>query len=101
MTVARLLGLLRHHDPEEAHRIATGVEAPPSGSLAQRILADDALRSAWADSTARRPVEATWERCRRLELEVSYLGGEGHPALLVDDPLPPAVLFTKGDRSLL
>lgn len=101
MTVARLLALLRTLEPEHAYRVATGASPAPRGTIVEQVMSSAELRSTWADESARRTVAATWERCRRLGLDVSYVGTAEHPSLLADDPMPPAVLFTRGDRALL
>jgi DNA processing protein len=100
MTVPRLLALLRHHEPEHAFAIATGRASPAPDSLIARVMRDDGLRAAWRRSAEREP-EHTWRRCRDLRLDVTVIGTPRYPALLVDDPLPPAILFSRGDLALL
>ncbi len=105
MTVHRLLALLRRVTPEHAFAIAAGDEAPPAGSLVERVLAHpdtgSRVADAWAASArARRPGQV-WERCCELGLEVSVLGDASHPPALSEDVLPVPVLFSRGDRSVL
>jgi DNA processing protein len=64
------------------------------------VLRDDHVRAAWRSSADGEP-ERTWERCRVLGLTVSVIGAATYPGLLVDDPLPPPVLFSRGDLGLL
>jgi DNA processing protein len=100
MSLHRLLALLRHHSPLHAFEIAAGTADPPSAGLIAKVLAQDEVREAWVRSARRDPAEV-WERCVELGVEVTHLGHPDHPAILVADPLPPPVLFTKGDRGLL
>ena len=100
MTVHRLLALLRHHPPAEAFEVALGRHPARPGSLIERVLDAD-LRASWAASASEWPPEAMWQRCTDLGLEVTVIGDADHPPLLALDPLPPPVVFSLGDRSLL
>ena len=99
MTVHRLAALLRHHDPDEAWLVALG-EHPASGLIA-RVLADRDIRSAWRADTQRRLPAAEWQRCAELGITVLWPSHAGYPALLLDDPLPPPVLFARGNLAVL
>jgi DNA processing protein len=44
---------------------------------------------------------AVWARVQELGLQVLVLGTPEYPALLADDPQPPAVLFARGSTELL
>lgn len=99
MTLHRLAALLRHHHPVAAWAVAMG-EAPAIGLIA-RVLADSSVRANWLRSARRNPPEAVWERCQALGVQVLVHGSELYPPLLADDRLPPPVLFTVGDLSLL
>jgi len=101
MTVHRLLALLRRHHPIEAYAVAVGDVRPAPGSLIEKVLANPDVRDAWAASARRVSPAEVWDRCRALDIEVSVVGTAAHPALLADDPLPPPVLFSRGDRVLL
>jgi DNA processing protein len=101
MTVHRLLALLRHHDPHDAFRIASGLERPPPGGLIAHVLGTTGVGDTWRAEAARRPPEQVWEQCQRLGLTVSIIGDHDHPVLLQHDPLPPPVLFSLGDRGIL
>jgi DNA processing protein len=101
MTVHRLLALLRHHAPPQAFAIATGATPPPPGGLLAHVMDDAELRSEWRAQARRRPPEQIWEQCCHLGITVTVLGDADHPALLVHDPLPPPVLFSRGDLTLL
>lgn len=101
MSVHRLLALLRHHAPEHALAIAVGDAPPPPDGLIAKVLTDHDVRAAWRRSGLSITPASMWERCGELGLDVSYVGGPGHPRVLAADPLPPPVLFSRGDRSLL
>ena len=55
------------------------------------------LRARWAEEARRTDVMALWSRCR--DQSVLLLGRPGYPEVLAEDPLPPGVLFTQGDRA--
>jgi DNA processing protein len=103
MTVHRLLALLRHHEPEEAWRVVQGLV--PARGLVASVLAHHAtgpaLRTAWAASARERTPDRVWAECRGLGVSVLIYGWPGYPALLLDDPLPPPVLFVRGHPELL
>ena len=101
MSLHRMLALLRHHPADEAFAVATGDAPPPPGGLIERVVADSAVRESWRLSAERCNPEVIWQRCLDLGLDVSVIGDPNHPALLRHDPLPPPVLFSRGDRSLL
>lgn len=46
-------------------------------------------------------VEAALGTCRRLGIHAAAFGDPEYPAVLLADPLPPAVLFWRGDLDLL
>jgi DNA processing protein len=54
----------------------------------------DELRRRWPGEAARIDVDALWSRCGGQSVVV--LGRPGYPDDLVDDPLPPPVLFARG-----
>lgn len=97
MTVHRLGALLRHRTPQEAFAMATG-QARPNGLIA-RVLTDAAVARAWC-APKQSPAEI-WQRCADLGVATTYLGADDYPTILVDDRLPPPVLFVRGDLSLL
>lgn len=99
MTVHRLAALLRHHEPADAWAVACG--RLPAVGLVARVLGDPGVRSAWQRSAAARPPEAMAEQLARTATSVLVHGRPGYPDLLVDDPLAPPVLFTRGDTTLL
>jgi DNA processing protein len=99
MTIHRLGALLRHSDPYEAYEIAIGRHAP--NGLIERVLTDQEVRSAWQRAGRSTLLDDMWARCDRLGVQVLVLGGPGYPHLLVEDPLPPPVLFAQGELGLL
>jgi DNA processing protein len=99
MSIHRLGALLRHHPPDEAYAVALG-EHPPRGLIA-RVLADTEVRAAWRRAGESRSPVKVWERCNRVGVKVLVHGAAGYPVLLLDDPLPPPILFVQGDLDLL
>ena len=99
MNVHRLAALLRHHSPREAWAVVRG-EAPARGPVAA-ALGQSGVRAVWARCAAERPPLQVWQRCCDLGVQVLPYGHPLYPARLLDDPLPPPVLFAKGDLSLL
>lgn len=99
MNLHRLGALLRHHSPAEAWQVVLG-ECPSTG-LISRVLAQADVRAMWRRCAAERPPAEVWQRCCDLGLEVLPYGHERYPAGLLDDPLPPPVLFARGNLGLL
>ncbi len=99
MSIHRLGALLRHHPPNEAYLVAVG-EHRASG-LIERVLADVDVRAAWQRAGRSQLLDKMWERCSRIGVRVLVLGSAEYPALLLDDPLPPPVVFVQGDLDLL
>ncbi len=99
MSIHRLGALLRHNSPDEAYSVAVG-EHRASG-LIQRVLDDSEVREAWQRAGRSPLLENIWGRCTRLDVKVLVHGSAGYPALLLDDPLPPPVVFAQGDLDLL
>lgn len=99
MNVTRLGSLLRHCAPPHAWALVRG-EVPAAPDIAH-VMADGARRAQWARSAAQTDVEALWVRCTELNVAVVPWGDPRYPVALLDDPLPPPVLFVQGDLSLL
>jgi predicted Rossmann fold nucleotide-binding protein DprA/Smf involved in DNA uptake len=95
MSIHRLGALLRHHDPIEAYAVAVG-ELRPTG-LIERVLDDCDVRAAWHRAGRSNVLDDMWERCTRLGVRVLVHGVEDYPALLLNDPLPPPIVFVQGD----
>ncbi len=99
MSIHRLGALLRHHPPREAYSVATGEQR--SAGLIERVLADCDVRAAWQRAGRSALLDEMWERCSRLGVQVLLHGAPNYPALLLDDLLPPPVVFAQGDLGLL
>lgn len=99
MSIHRLGALLRHHTPSEAYAVAIG-EQKPSG-LIERVLADGDVRGAWQRAGRSSMLQEVWECCMGLGVEVLVHGAVGYPALLLNDPLPPPIVFAQGDLGVL
>ncbi len=99
MSMHRLNALLHHRQPSEALAVAVG-DLPPSG-LIQRVLDDGDVRAAWRRAAVSHHPAQVLERCHELGVRVVIHGQPDYPALLIDDPLPPPLLFVKGDLALL
>ena len=100
MNVHRLSALLRQHEPEEAWAVVLG-EQPATGLIAQVLACHAPVRASWRRCATERPPARVWQRCLDLGLEVLVMGHPRYPAGLLDDRLPPPVLFARGDLSLL
>jgi DNA processing protein len=99
MTPQRLLALLRHHPVEHIAEVVQGERAPLG--LAAMVLAESGLRGTWAAALrSASPVEAH-QRCCAAGAWVRVWGYEGYPEHLLHDPLPPPVVFGRGDPNLL
>jgi DNA processing protein len=99
MSIHRLGALLRHHTPSDAYAVAVGEQRP--AGLIERVLADCDVRAAWQRAGRSALLDDVWERCARLGVEVLLHGAAGYPSLLLNDPLPPPVVFAQGDLDLL
>lgn len=99
MSIHRLGALLRHLAPSDAYAVAVG-QGRPTG-LIERVLADCDVRAAWQRAGRSALLDDTWERCTRLGVEVLLHGELDYPKLLLNDPLPPPVVFAQGDLGLL
>jgi DNA processing protein len=99
MSIHRLGALLRHHPPHEAYLVAVG--ECRAGGLIERVLADADVSSAWQRAGRSPLLDKVWDRCARVGVRVLVHGSAGYPPLLLDDPLPPPVIFAQGDLGLL
>lgn len=98
MGPVRLRQLLRHHEPSEALDVLAGRHrADPS---IDRLLDGD-LGRRWRAEVASVDLDAIAERCRSSGVRGIAFGSPAYPAVLLDDPAPPAVLFVRGDLSVL
>ena len=100
MTTARLASLLAHHDPVAAFHVAVG-EAPPPPGIGALLAKDDTLAETWRrDGRLRDPAQC-WQRCVDTGTTVIAHDDPRYPAALFHDPRAPAVLFVRGDLSVL
>jgi len=100
MTTSRLAALLSGRSADEAFAIATGHMRPPAtiGALFAR---DAALAAQWRADGVRRDPGAVWTGCVDGGVAVVVPGDPLYPPQLLDDPRRPAVLFVRGDLSVL
>jgi DNA processing protein len=91
MGPSRLLDLLRRYTPSLAWERA----------LAGDATADGALAAAWRRAASRLDPGQEWDRCRMAGVGVSLLGSASYPAVLASDPVPPAVVFIRGDPAAI
>jgi DNA processing protein len=107
MGPAGLGALLHGGDPEEAWgRVLDGSERRPARRVEPTVEPSRAVHRGgphepWAAVAAKIDVAGNWKRFESAGIGVTYLGRSDYPAALVDDPLPPGVLFWRGDLSVL
>jgi DNA processing protein len=99
MSIHRLGALLRHYPPPDAYAVAVG-DGRAAG-LIERVLDDGDVRAAWQRAGRSPLLDNVWDRCLRVGIRVLVHGAAGYPALLLDDPLPPPVIFAQGDLGVL
>lgn len=101
MNVHRFAALMRHHEPEEAWQVVLG-QRPPQGLFGRVAPADrNKAVEAWRVCARQRPPEKVWQQCEALGIRVVLPRDSEFPGVLLDDPLPPPVLFVRGDLGLL
>lgn len=99
MTAPRLRMLLGRLTPEDAFAAASGGSAP--AGLLRQLFGVPGLAETWRQSAVQHTPALVWQRCLDLGLDVMVIGTDSYPAILVNDPSPPAVLFTKGSAAAL
>jgi DNA processing protein len=99
MSIHRLGALLRHHPPHEAYAVAVGDHRPDG--LIERVLINPDVGAAWQRAGRSSLLDDVWDRCTRLGVRVLLHGAEEYPPLLMNDPLPPPVVFAQGQLGLL
>jgi DNA processing protein len=91
MGPARLRLVLDGRTPEAAwHEVRVGFIGAP-----------ESLRTAWSHAARRLDVDARWAAHEQLGVRVLQPGERGWPAAFDDDPEPPALLFARGEPSVL
>ncbi len=98
ITAARLRVLLAHHEPGEALAVAAG-RARPHPAVEPMLTLE--LRAAWARSAQQRSVGDCARRCACSGIGAVTRGDACYPEVLLADPQPPAVLFWRGDWSVI
>ena len=100
---ARLAALLRYGEPADVlRRLAAGTLAADAELAAACRRSDPSplLRQWQAAAAATDPAEL-WAAHVAAGVTVRTPADDGWPAAFVDDPEPPAVLFTRGDAAVL
>lgn len=100
MNVHRLAALLRHHEPAAAWAIVSG-QQPATGVIAHVLTANPQVRASWQHCANERDPARVYQQCIDLGLQVLVMGHPRYPAGLLNDRLPPPVLFARGDLTLL
>lgn len=98
VTAGRLRTLLAHHDPEQAFAVAAG-RAAPDPAVAPMLCGE--VGRVWRVSAAARDPAEWARRCRRGGIDAVTASDPRFPAVLRNDPQPPAMLFWRGDWSML
>jgi DNA processing protein len=89
--------LLADGDPESAWaEVLAGRASRPASRRA-----DHGDRQSWAAAAARIDVAGTWRQMQAGGIGVTWLGRDDYPSVLRADPLPPAVLYWRGDLASL
>jgi DNA processing protein len=97
----RLRSLFGRYGPAEAWQRVCHGELPDAARLLRCVPHDAAaLVTALRQQAATVDVDARWDQTTRC-CTVLIHGHPGYPAELHDDPQPPAVLFARGDLSVL
>ncbi|MEO6122474.1 MAG: DNA-processing protein DprA [Ilumatobacteraceae bacterium] len=99
MTSARLRMLLGRLAPIDAYAMASGASAP--SGLLREVFDVAGLAATWRASAVQHTPERAWQRCLDLGLDVMVIGTDSYPPILVNDPAPPAVLFSRGSTEAL
>jgi DNA processing protein len=100
LTPTRLLALVRAGPPEDVWSMVAG-DAPAIPAVARLWSRRSDLREVWRASARRRPPPQVWAKCVATGSEVLVIDAPRYPPLLAVDPLPPPVLFARGDVGVL
>ncbi len=100
MTAARLSSLLAHHDPVGAFHVAIG-ESPAPPGIGALLANDPELGEAWRRDGLLRDPATCWQRCVDTGTTVIAHADPRYPPPLFHDPRAPAVLFVRGELSML
>ncbi len=100
LTPTRLLALISAGPWSEVWRMVAG-DVAASTTVSRLWSRTPALRDEWRASARLRPPEQVWAACLATATEVVVIGSPSYPELLAVDPLPPPVLFARGDLGVL
>ncbi|MEY2431513.1 MAG: processing protein [Acidimicrobiaceae bacterium] len=102
MGPARLLALLRRWSPPDAWECVQRREwlRDRATVIAARV-DPERLASIWASAAAATDVASVWTRHLDAGIGVAALGSVAYPAPLANDIEPPAVLFMRGDPTVI
>ena len=100
MTTARLRSLLAHRSAVDAYAIAAG-DSEPRGPIATMFDRQPELRDRWRRSALDHRPDVMGRWCDELGVAVVLPSDDHFPAMLLDDPQGPAVLFVRGDLGAL
>lgn len=102
MGPARLAALLGRWEPADAwERVRAGVAHLDTGVARAARRLPPTLVSRWREASARFDVAAHWASYDAAGVAVVSRGDPDYPAVLVDDPEPPPVLFHRGHPEVL
>lgn len=98
----RIEALLRGRSPEDAWRLVCERSLLDEPEVVD-VLAPgaEALAADWQRRARQLDPGELLDRHRAAGLAVTWIGHASYPAVFVDDPEPPAVLFSRGDLSAL
>jgi DNA processing protein len=94
----RLRMLLSHFEPSEALQV---LARPDKMSADLRALYPQDLRERWANAVQSCDLGPVMEHCTKSGIDAARFGSAQYPLVLLADPVPPAVIFWRGDLSLL
>ena len=94
----RLRLLLAHLDPAAALAALAEPASLPRGLIA--VYPHD-LQMRWARELKNSNLDLVAEHCERLEIHAARFGADQYPLQLLADPVPPAVLFWRGNIKYL
>ncbi len=87
--------------PEEAFAAALASVPHVGPSALRALLARDSPSAAWSRSSFVGDVAQIWRRHEDKGIDVIWRGSPGYPVRLGEDPEAPAVLFCRGDPSVV
>ncbi len=96
MGPARLAAVLHRWPPDGAWQEVAAGRAHHDPVVAVTARIPELQASRWRTAAQQTDVAAAWEAHRAAGVAVRTPGDAGFPAVLIEDPEPPAVLFSKG-----